>query len=125
MPGQEDMSSPAGRAAPDRDAHQRLSRRSVLRGAAGVGVAGIAATALAGTAGPAFAAAARSAAPAAGGANSAAGGANGEASQADGADQIVVHVRDAASGEIDLFRGSRAVRLRDRQLAARLVRASR
>jgi hypothetical protein len=118
MPGQDDMSSPAGRAAPGRDAHQRLSRRSVLRGAAGVGVAGIAATALAGTTGPAFAAAARSAAPAA-------GGANGEASQADGADQIVVHVRDAASGEIDLFRGTRAVRLRDRDLAARLVRASR
>jgi hypothetical protein len=116
MPGQDDMGSPAGRAAPDRDAQQRLSRRSVLRGAAGVGVAGIAATALAGTAGPAFAAAARS---------SAARGTEAGASQADGADQIVVHVRDAASGEIEVFRGTRAIQLRDRELAARLVRASR
>jgi hypothetical protein len=118
MPGQDDMGSPAGRAAPDRDVQQRLSRRSVLRGAAGVGVAGIAATAMAGTAGPALAAAARSSAPAARGTDAG-------ASQADGADQIVVHVRDAASGEIEVFRGTRAVRLRDRELAARLVRASR
>ena len=117
MPGQNDMGSPAGRAAPDREAQQRLSRRSVLRGAAGVGVAGIAATALAGTAAPAFAAA-RSAAPAARGSSA-------EPGHSDGADQIVVHVRDAGSGEIDVFRGTSQVRLRDRELAARLVRASR
>jgi len=40
-------------------------------------------------------------------------------------EQIVVHVRDAASGEIDVFRGTSQVRLRDRELAARLVRAGR
>jgi hypothetical protein len=36
----------------------------------------------------------------------------------------VVHLRDAASGEIDVFRGTSQVRLLDRELAARLVRAS-
>ncbi len=118
MPGQDDMDSPAGRAAGDREAQQRPSRRSVLRGAAGVGVAGIAATALAGTAAPAFAAATRSAAPAA---HRASAGTD----EAGGAEQIVVHVRDAASGEIDVFRGTSQVRLRDRELAARLVRAGR
>jgi hypothetical protein len=41
------------------------------------------------------------------------------------ADQIVVHVRDAESGEIDVFRGTSQTRLRDPELAARLVRASR
>jgi hypothetical protein len=116
MPGQDDMGAPEVRAAADGQARQRLSRRSVLRGAAGVGAAGIAATALAGTAGPAFAAAARPAAP---------GGADAEASHPDSAEQIVVHVRDARSGEIDVFRGTSQIRLRDRELAARLVRASR
>ena len=116
MPGQDDMGARADRAAGDGEAQQPLSRRSVLRGAAGVGVAGIAATALAGTAAPAFAAAARAAAPAR--------RTNAEADGADSAEQIVVHVRDAASGEIDVFRGTSEVRLRDRELAARLVRAS-
>ncbi len=41
------------------------------------------------------------------------------------AEPIVVHLRDAASGEIDVFRGTSQVRLRDPELAARLVRASR
>jgi hypothetical protein len=36
-----------------------------------------------------------------------------------------VHVRDAGSGEIDLFRGTSHVRVHDPELAARLVRASR
>ena len=43
----------------------------------------------------------------------------------DSGDQIVVHVRDARSGEIDVFRGSSQTRVHDRDLAARLVRASR
>jgi hypothetical protein len=38
---------------------------------------------------------------------------------------VVVHLRDAASGEIDVFRGTSQVRLRDPELAARLMRASR
>jgi hypothetical protein len=40
-------------------------------------------------------------------------------------EQFVVHVRDARSGEIDVFRGTSQTRLRDPELAARLVRASR
>ena len=63
MPGQDDINSPADRARDDGKERPRVSRRSVLRGAAGAGAAGIAATALAGTAMPAFAAASRPAAP--------------------------------------------------------------
>jgi hypothetical protein len=43
----------------------------------------------------------------------------------DSGEQIVVHVRDARSGEIDVFRGSSQTRVHDPDLAARLVRASR
>lgn len=114
MPGQDDINSPADRARGDRETRQRLSRRSVLRGAAGAGAAGIAATALAGTAKPAFAAASRSAQDT-----------KAEAKDTDTSEQIVVHVRDARSGEIDVFRGTSQTRLRDPELAARLVRASR
>jgi len=117
MSGQDDMGSPVVGTGADREAQQRLSRRSVLRGAAGAGVAGIAATALAGSALPAVAASARPAVPAARGMKT-------ETNDAD-ADQIVVHVRDAESGEIDVFRGTSQTRLRDPELAARLVRASR
>jgi hypothetical protein len=35
-----------------------------------------------------------------------------------------VHVRDAAAGEMDVFRGTACTRVRDKELAARLVRAS-
>jgi hypothetical protein len=113
MPGQDAMDSPEGRTDADREA-QRLSRRSILRGAAGAGVAGIAATALAGTAVPAFAAATRPAPPA-----------GDEKKDAEATEQIVVHVRDVSSGEIDVFRGTSQTRVHDRELAARLARASR
>ena len=115
MSGQDDLSSPAGRAGADHDAQRYLSRRSVLRAAAGAGAAGIAATALASTALPAVAASARPAVPAA----------RGMKAEAKDEDQIVVHVRDARSGEIDVFRGTSQTRLRDPDLAGRLVRASR
>jgi hypothetical protein len=95
----------------------RPSRRSVLRGAAGAGAAGIAAAALAGTAGPALAATARPAGPARRDAT--------QPNQAHPEEPIVVHLRDAATGEIDVFRGTSQVRLRDPALAARIVRASR
>jgi hypothetical protein len=36
----------------------------------------------------------------------------------------VVHVRDAAAGELEVFRGATCTRVRDKKLAARLVRAS-
>jgi len=98
-----------------------MSRRSVLRSAAGASVAGIAVTALAGTAGPAFAAATRPAATAARGEATEAT----EATDTGPAEQVVVHLRDARSGEIDVFRGTSHTRVRDPELAARLVRASR
>ena len=112
MPDRDDTTSPAARTDAGPEAQQRPSRRSVLRGAAGAGVAGIAATALAGTAAPALAAASRSGGPAG-------------TKDLDSGEPIVVHVRDARSGEIDVFRGTSQTRIHDRELAARLVRASR
>jgi hypothetical protein len=112
MPDRDDTSSAAARTGTAPEAPQRPSRRSVLRGAAGAGVAGIAATALAGAGGPALAAAPRPVAQA-------------KTNHLDGGDQIIVHVRDARSGEIDVFRGSSQTRVHDPDLAARLVRASR
>jgi hypothetical protein len=114
MPGRDDLNSPADRAREDGNERPHLSRRSILRGAAGAGAAGITAAALAGTAMPAFAAA-----------SGAAHHTKDGAADTDTSEQIVVHVRDARSGEIDVFRGTSQTRLRDPQLAARLVRASR
>jgi nitrous oxide reductase len=96
-----------------------LSRRTMLKGVAGVGAAGIAASALASVALPAAAATKASARITRGSEREDASGedASGEA--------IVVHLRDAASGEIDVFRGTSQIRLHDRDLAARLIRASR
>jgi hypothetical protein len=108
MPDIDDSGAPA--AGTEGDA---LSRRSMLKGAAGVGAAGIAATALAGVAVPAAAA---TKAPV----RTTRGPGEAEADEA-----IVVHVRDAASGEIDVFRGTSQVRVKDRALAAQIVRASR
>jgi hypothetical protein len=113
MPGLDDLNSPDG-GAREATGPSRLTRRSVLRGAAGAGAAGIAATAFTGLAAPAMAAArpaARHTEPV--------------LTDEDTAEQIVVHVRDAKSGEIDIFRGTGHITLHDRELAARLVRASR
>jgi hypothetical protein len=112
MPGQDGAGLPADRDSSEREAQQGLSRRSVLWGAAGAGVAGIAATALAGPAALPAMAATR-------------GGAGAQTEEETTTDQIVVHVRDARSGEIDVFRGTSETRLHDPELAARLVRASR
>jgi hypothetical protein len=35
-----------------------------------------------------------------------------------------VHVKDARSGDLDIYRGTTHVRVRDRDLAARLTRAA-
>jgi hypothetical protein len=95
------------------DASARLSRRSLLQGAAAAGAAGLAVTAVGATASPAFAATSRPA-----GARDAAG------EQGTAAGSLVVHVRDAGSGDIEVFSGTRAVRLRDKDLAARISRAA-
>ena len=95
------------------------TRRSLLRGAAGAGAAGLAVTALGGLALPAAASAATPAAR-----NKATETRDERRDGAQTAQAVVVHVRNAATGEIDIFRGTTQTRLHDRELAARLVRAS-
>jgi hypothetical protein len=46
-----------------------------------------------------------------------------EAPEASGA--IVVHVRDARAGTLDVFAGDQRIEVRDRDLAGRLVKAAR
>jgi hypothetical protein len=94
---------------PSHDA-DRLSRRSLLQGAATVGAAGLAVTAIGA---PAMAASrSNTDRPGTGGAPLPAG-------------PIMVHVRDARSGDIELFSGTSQTRLRDKDLAARIARAIR
>jgi hypothetical protein len=90
--------------------HAEPSRRSVLHGAAGLAGAGLAATVLAGTlAAPASASAAPRTHP-------------GRAARVPhSGEPVIVHVRDVRSGEMDVFAGETTARLRDPDLAARLV----
>jgi hypothetical protein len=93
---------------------QRMSRRSVLRGAAvGAGVVGLATVAgiTPALASPRQASHAPRTEP-------------GKAGAAD-ATPIVVYLRDAASGELEVFAGNTQVRLHDPAMAARLTRAIR
>lgn len=114
MSGENRTARPPGTAAEEREGGGP-SRRTLLRGAAGVAGAGLAATAVAGAvAGPALAAAA-SAAPAPAG----------SAGKASRGPAVVVHVRDAGTGEMEIFSGTSQVKVRDPQLAAKLVRAVR
>ncbi len=92
------------------------SRRSVLRGAAGVGAAGVAATALGGLGGQALAAPAAAAGRA--------GTERGETDTPERSEPIVAHVRDASTGHIDLYQGTGSAQVRDTELAARLVQAA-
>ena len=89
------------------------SRRSVLRGAAGASAAGLAVTALGGFGMSAASAVVK------------AHSASADEAEHTTEESIVVHVRDAASGHIDIFRGTTAISVRDRDLAARILRASR
>jgi hypothetical protein len=106
MPRHDTQSSPA----------EGVSRRSVIRGAATAGAAGLAVTALGGALSPAASAATRS--PAAATRAQAPAQAEGET-----AGHIVVHVRNASSGDIEVFSGTSQTRLRDKDLAARIARA--
>jgi len=89
---------------------RRISRRSMLQGAAAAGAAGLAATAMA--ASPALAATSQPSART-----------GGEVPALSG--PIVVHVRDAKSGDIEVFSGTSQTRLRDKDLAAQISRAIR
>jgi nitrous oxide reductase len=108
MPNHDTQSSPA----------EGVSRRSVIRGAATAGAAGLAATALGGALSPAASASTRASA-ASTGASAASTGAPAIA----GGGPIVVHVRNAKSGDIEVFSGTSQTRLRDTDLAARIARA--
>jgi len=94
-----------------RGGSQRPSRRTVLRDAAG---AGAAATALSGLSPAAYA-------------RTRTGKQDQTADElaANDSEQFVVHVKDARTGEIDVFRGTRETRLYDRNLAKLLDRLSR
>jgi hypothetical protein len=96
-----------------------MSRRSLLQGAAAAGAAGLAITAFGAAVSPAAAAASTtSSAPARGDLKASAGG-----DVKAPAGPVVVHVRDAKSGDIEVFSGTSQTSLRDRDLAARIVRA--
>jgi hypothetical protein len=96
-----------------------MSRRSLLQGAAAAGAAGLAVTALGAAVSPAAAAASTaSSAPARGDLKASV---RGDAKAPAG--PVVVHVRDAKSGDIEVFSGTSQTSLRDRDLAARIVRA--
>jgi hypothetical protein len=91
------------------------SRRSMLLGAGAAGAVGIAAAAGVGTVGGGAAAATRPAAD-----NRAAAGAEHSAGA-----PLVVYLRDAASGEFDVFAGTSRTSIVDPDLAARLTHAVR
>jgi hypothetical protein len=93
------------------------SRRSMLRGAGAVGAVGLAAAVGVGAASGVAAAAIRPAAD-----NRAAGV---EHSAGAAGAPLVVYLRDAASGELDIFSGTSHTVIRDRVLAARLTSAVR
>jgi hypothetical protein len=107
MPSQD-----AKRAADAGTPARRLTRRSLLQGAATAGAAGLAVTAMGAAAGPALAATSQSSA------------ANQSRDHHASSEPIVVHVRDAKSGDIEVFSGTSSTRLRDKDLAARIARAA-
>ena len=97
------------------------SRRSVLRGAGAAGAVGIAAAVGGGAATGVAAAATRPAAD-----NRAAPDNRATAAHsADAGAPLVVYLRDAASGEFDVFAGTSRATMVDPDLAARLTRAVR
>jgi len=104
---------PSHDAQPEPDEH--ISRRSLLHGAAAAGAAGLAVTALgAGVSQAASASTTRAATTSSAGPDTAA------APDVDG--PIVVHVRDAKAGHIEVLSGTSQTTLRDKDLAARIAR---
>jgi hypothetical protein len=105
------------------------SRRSVLRGAGAAGAVGIAAAVGAGAASGMAAAATRPAADNRANSDSRANSGNrpsaGHSAHAAAGPPLVVYLRDAASGEFDVFAGTSRAVIVDPDLAARLSRAVR
>ena len=104
MPSHDTEPAPAG----------GVSRRSVIRGAATAGAAGLAVTAFGGALSPAAAASTRASGSTAASADEVKAPAG----------PIVVHVRNAKSGDIEVFSGTSQTRLRDQDLAARIARVT-
>jgi len=105
---------------------RRLTRRSLLQGAATAGAAGLAVTAMGAAASPALAATSRSSAPEQSAAEQPAPKQPASAQSQDHhehAGPIMVHVRDARTGNIEVFSGTSQTQLRDKDLAARIARA--
>ena len=92
---------------------QSYARRAVLRGAAGAGALGLVAATGAGSV--ASASTAAKAAPAT---------PSPDAAPASTDTPVVVYLRDASSGELEIFSGTRQTRIHDAALAARLTRAT-
>ncbi len=112
MPSQDAMR--ASDPEPSGSVGRRLSRRSLLQGAATAGAVGLAATAIGAAASPALAATSRPSAP---------DQAHDHGEAKTPAGPIMVHVRDVRSGDIEVFSGTSQTRLRDADLAARIARA--
>jgi hypothetical protein len=91
-----------------------VARRSVLRGAAGLGAVGLAAAAGVG----AVAAATR---PARAPASTPASATPGAATQTAGGEPLVVYLRDTTTGEFEVFRGTQQVKVRNPRLVAQLL----
>lgn len=99
---------------------QELSRRTLLRTGAAAGVAGVAAGSL-GVAAATSASSGTSSAAASSPAASSADGAGAPA--ASGQDPIVLHVRDARTGDVEIFAGDTVVRVRDSVITSRISSA--
>jgi hypothetical protein len=91
-------------------ARRGMSRRALLKRGAAVSAAGLAVTAL-GVEGSRLAGA--SAAPA----SAAPASTPGTAPNASNAEPLIVHIRDARTGDIEMFHGNSSQRLRDHALA--------
>jgi hypothetical protein len=87
-----------------------LSRRGLLRGAGGIGIAGVAAGMLIDTTAGAASAATTSAAA--------------SHAPASASSPLVAHVHDARTGEVDLFTGEQHVRVHNLALAQALAQAA-
>jgi hypothetical protein len=97
-----------------------FTRRSVLRGAAGIGAVGLATAAGAGAVAAAARPSSAPAAPAAAAAAAPRAPADAAPQAADG-DPLVVYLRDTAAGEFEVFQGTRQVRVRNPRLVAQLL----
>jgi hypothetical protein len=95
-----------------------LSRRSVLRGAAGAGAVGFAAAA---GAGAVFAATRPSTGTRPAEADAGKVVTTDTAPQKPAGEPLVVYLRDTSTGEFEVFNGTRQVRMRDPKLVAQLL----